>query len=63
MRVGSIEWQWWRPVRDGASVRIPYGALVDEPALKPAAHMFVGSKAPWYEISDDLPQHDAYPWP
>jgi len=24
--------------------------------------MFVGSKAPWYEILDDLPQHDAYPW-
>jgi len=25
--------------------------------------MFVGSKAPWYEIQDDLPQHDEYPWP
>jgi hypothetical protein len=24
--------------------------------------MFVGSKAPWYEILDDLPQHDEYPW-
>jgi len=24
--------------------------------------MFVGSKAPWDEILDDLPQHDAYPW-
>jgi len=24
--------------------------------------MFVGSKAPWYEILDDLPRHDAYPW-
>jgi hypothetical protein len=21
-------------------------------------HQFVGSKAPWYEILDDLPQHD-----
>jgi hypothetical protein len=30
--------------------------------LKPTAHMFVGSKAPWYEIRDDLPQHDEYPW-
>ena len=27
---------------------------MDEPALKPIAHMFVGSKAPWYEILDDL---------
>jgi len=24
--------------------------------------MFVASKAPWYEILDDLPQHDEYPW-
>jgi hypothetical protein len=48
--------------RDGAYVRVPYGTLVDEPALKPTAHMFVGSKAAWYEIADDLPQHDEYPW-
>jgi hypothetical protein len=43
-------------------IRVPYGSLVDEPNLKPTAHMFVGSKAPWYEILDDLPQHDEYPW-
>jgi hypothetical protein len=43
-------------------IRVPYGSLVDEPNLKPAAHMFVGSKAPWHEILDDLPQHDEYPW-
>jgi hypothetical protein len=48
--------------RDGAYVRVPYGTLVDEPTLKPTAHMFVGSKAAWYEIRDDLPQHDEYPW-
>jgi len=47
----------------GTHVRVPYGTLVDEPALRPAAHMFVGSKAPWHEILDDLPQHDEYPWP
>jgi hypothetical protein len=46
----------------GGNVRVPYGALVDEPALGPTAHMFVGSKASWYEILDDLPQHDEYPW-
>jgi hypothetical protein len=46
----------------GTHVRVPYGSLVDEPALKPTAHMFVGSKAPWHEILDDLPQHDEYPW-
>jgi hypothetical protein len=43
-------------------IRVPYGSLIDEPALKPTAHMFVASKAPWYEILDDLPQHDEYPW-
>jgi hypothetical protein len=48
--------------RDGAFVRVPYGSLIDEPALKPTAHMFVGSKAPWHEILDDLPQHEKYPW-
>ena len=47
--------------RDG-KIRVPYGSLVDEPSLKPTAHMFVGSKAPWHEILDDLPQHDEYPW-
>jgi hypothetical protein len=48
--------------RGGAYVRVPYGALVDDPALRPTAHMFVGSKAAWYEITDDLPRHDEYPW-
>ena len=43
-------------------IRVPYGSLVDEPALKPTAHMFVGSKASWYEILDGLPQHDEDPW-
>lgn len=51
---------YWTP-RDGY-FRVPYGTLVDEPTLKPTAHMFVGSKASWYEIQDDLPQHDGYPW-
>jgi hypothetical protein len=49
--------------RDGAYVRVPYGTLVDDPALKPTAHIFVGSKAGWYEIRDDLARHEEYPWP
>ena len=49
---------WTLP--DGVYVRVAYGTLVDEPALKPTAHIFVGSKAPWHEILDDLPQHDEY---
>jgi len=42
-------------------VGVPYGTLVDEPTLKPMHHQFVGSKAPWHEILDDLPQHGEYP--
>jgi hypothetical protein len=64
MRCGAC-WSlvyWTRTASEGAYVRVPYGTLVDEPALKAMGHMFVGSKAPWYEISDDLPQHDEYPW-
>jgi hypothetical protein len=51
---------YWTP-REGY-FRVPHGALVDEPTLKPTGHMFVGSKAPWYEILDELPQYDEYPW-
>ena len=49
-------------IRGDGYVRVPYGTLVDEPALKPTVHILVGSKAAWYEILDDLPQHDEYPW-
>ena len=28
---------------------------------KPDAHIFIRSKVPWYDIKDDLPQHQAYP--
>ena len=40
---------------------VPYGTLIDEPTLEPTYHQFVGSKAPWYEILDNLPQHDTRP--
>jgi hypothetical protein len=47
-------------VRDGAYVHVAMGSLVDEPTIRPAGHIFVGSKAPWYEITDDLPQFEEY---
>jgi hypothetical protein len=43
-------------------IRVPYGTLTDEPALKPTAHIYIASTAPWYEILDDLPQYDEDPW-
>jgi len=30
--------------------------LDDDPGVRPESHIFVGSKAPWYDITDDLPQ-------
>lgn len=34
------------------------GTVDGNPALPPGYHFFVGSKAPWHEINDDLPQYD-----
>src|SRR6186997_3603893 len=45
-------------VRDGAFVHVAMGSLVDAPTIRPTEHIFVGSKAPWFEITDDLPQFD-----
>jgi hypothetical protein len=45
-------------VRDGAFVHVAMGSLVDAPTIRPTQHIFVGSKAAWFEITDDLPQHD-----
>ncbi len=48
-------------VRDGQYVHVNLGVLLDEPSIRPTAHIFVGSKAPWYSITDSLPQFDEYP--
>ena len=47
-------------VRDGAYVHVAMGSLVDAPSLRPTEHIFVGSKAPWFDITDDLPQAQEY---
>ncbi|MEZ5759161.1 MAG: GFA family protein [Emcibacteraceae bacterium] len=48
-------------VRDGEYAHVTMGTLVDTPSIKPQMHIFVGSKAPWFEITDDLPQFDQLP--
>jgi hypothetical protein len=40
-----------------ATVSIPAGLLDDDPGVRPRLHVFASSKAPWWEINDDLPQH------
>jgi hypothetical protein len=47
-------------VRDGAYVHVAMGTLTDDPTIRPTAHIFVGSKAPWFTITDDLPQHEKH---
>ena len=47
-------------VRGGDYVHVALGSLVDDPSIRPTKHIFVGSKAPWFEITDDLPQHEEY---
>ena len=47
-------------VRDGKWVHVTMGTLVDAPSIKPAAHIFVGSKAPWFTITDDLPRFEGH---
>jgi len=37
------------------------GTVDGNPPHPPGYHIFVGSKADWHEIADDLPQFDAYP--
>jgi hypothetical protein len=48
-------------VREGRYVHVAMGTLVDCPTIRPQRHIFVGSKAPWFEITDDLPQFEGFP--
>jgi hypothetical protein len=47
-------------VREGKWVHVALGSLIDAPSIRPTAHIFASSKAPWFEITDDLPQYEAY---
>lgn len=47
-------------VRDAQFVHVALGSLVDVPSIRPTAHIFVGSKAPWFTITDDLPQYQEF---
>ena len=40
---------------------ITMGTVTGDPKCPPGYHQFVGSKAAWYEICDDLPRHDTWP--
>jgi hypothetical protein len=56
-RCGSL---LYSVVRAGTFVHVAMGTLVDAPSIRPNKHIFVGSKAPWFEITDDLPQYQEH---
>ena len=39
----------------------PLGALDDDPGVRPRFHVFVAYKAPWFDITDALPQFQELP--
>ncbi len=49
------------PMPEHGLVVGPAGNLDGDLGVTPGMHMFVASKAPWYDITDALPRHDAYP--
>lgn len=57
-RCGSL---LYSVVKCGTYVHVAMGTLIDEPTIMPSMHIFVGSKANWHQINDDLPQHSRLP--
>jgi hypothetical protein len=50
-------------VREAKFLHVAMGTLVDTPSIRPTMHIFVGSKAPWFDITDDLPQYQGHASP
>lgn len=40
------------------SFSLAIGTLDDDPGVRPLHHIFVASKAPWFDITDGLPQFE-----
>ena len=45
----------------GLVTEVALGTVNGDPGVRPEAHIFVGSKAPWHEITDTLEQHTEWP--
>ncbi len=46
---------------EGRIAAITLGTVDGDPGIRPSSHIFVGSKAPWHDIVDDLPQFQEWP--
>ena len=52
------------PRHGGGAVTLVPAATLDTPMdIKPTARIFVGSKAPWLELFDEVPRFDEMPPP
>ena len=40
---------------------VALGTIDGDPGVRPERHVFVGSRAPWFNITDGLPQYKVYP--
>ena len=47
--------------RSSGKLNLRLGILDEAPSQQPGFHIFVGSKAPWHEICDVLPQFETRP--
>ncbi len=47
---------WSRRESDPDILRLRLGTIDGDPGRRPLAHIWVSEKAPWFEITDDLPQ-------
>ncbi|HMJ12094.1 MAG TPA: GFA family protein [Polyangiaceae bacterium] len=50
---------FWQQDSTPQLIDVALGTLDDDPVHRADAHIFVASKAPWFEITDDLPQYEA----
>ncbi len=46
---------------DGSMYNVPVGSLNQAPGVEAKGHIFIGSKAPWFEVTEDKPQWDEMP--
>ena len=51
--------QWLRESKPEI-VDVAFGILDEDPGVRPERHIYVGSRAPWHEITDRLPQDATY---
>jgi hypothetical protein len=57
-RCGSL---LYSNIGTGPYLHVTLGTLVDDPSIRPTAHIFTGSKATWERINDGLPQFAEFP--